>query len=145
MKASTLTAADLGETARDGYVFQSDGDPTSVSLYKKMMRLVMHLHPGALTTPELKEFVKIFHLRPGLVKYDVSLESLNPFPTNFPAEGVATLDLETRSLLQTLYFIIEESDHATRSTFSLALELSRLELNPISNRGPVLTLPLGGS
>jgi len=32
-------------------------------------------------------------------------EALNPFPANFPAEGLTRLDLETRSLLQALYYV----------------------------------------
>lgn len=42
------------------------------------------------------------------------------------------------------WFYIEESDQDTKSTFSLLMELSRLELAGKAGPGPVLTLPVGG-
>jgi hypothetical protein len=42
------------------------------------------------------------------------------------------------------WFYIEETDQDTLTTFSLLLELSRLELSGQSAPGPVLTLPLSG-
>jgi hypothetical protein len=135
------------------------------------------------------------------------VETLSPFPASYPAEGVTSLDLETRSLLQALYFVaqsvdvpaehaerglatvtltqdgrpfdwqrvtkglfrvrstkgderpsqahvaipykgwwfyIDETDQGTKSTFSLLMELARLELSGKSGSSPVLTLPLGG-
>ena len=122
----------------------------------------------------------------------------------YPGEGVESFDLETRSLLQALYFVshgvdipaehverqlvtttsdpagppfdwgsvltglfrvastiegrperaqvaipyrgywfyIDERDQASKATFSLLLELARLELVGKAGVGPVLTLPL---
>jgi hypothetical protein len=155
----------------------------------------------------MEEFVRSFRLKPGLTKYDITQETLSPFASSAPAEGVTNIDLETRSLLQALYYVshgidvppehmargiltvtrdesggiydwprvmrglfhvrwaqgderpprahvaaqyrgywfyIEESDQDTKSTFSLLMELSRLELAGKAGPGPVLTLPLSG-
>src|SRR5215471_1071209 len=35
----------------------------------------------------------------------ITQEALNPFPSTYPPEGVTSLDLETRSLLQALYYV----------------------------------------
>ena len=42
------------------------------------------------------------------------------------------------------WFYIDETDQDTKSTFSLLVELSRLELAGKTGPGPVLTLPVGG-
>ena len=42
------------------------------------------------------------------------------------------------------WFYIDETDQDTKSTFSLLVELSRLELAGKAGPGPVLTLPVGG-
>lgn len=204
--AASVTARDVAEAAKNGQEYRPDEKGGTWSLVRKTQQPVLHVHPEALASPEMQEFVRIFHLKSGLTKYDVTLESLNPFPVNYPPEGVPTLDLETRSLLQALYFVshgvqippehvmcgrapmtfdedgqvfdwqevtrglfkvcwakskkrpanayvavcfhgywfyIDERDQDTKSTFSLMLELSRLELTVKSGPAPLLTLPLG--
>jgi hypothetical protein len=42
------------------------------------------------------------------------------------------------------WFYIDATDQDTKSTFSLLVELSRLELAGKPGPGPVLTLPVGG-
>ena len=41
------------------------------------------------------------------------------------------------------WFYVDEADQDTKSTFSLLVELSRLELTGKSGPGPQLTLPIG--
>lgn len=53
----------------------------------------------------MRLLVDAFRLEPGLASYDIGIEMLDPFPVNYPAAGVRVLDLETRSLLQVLYFL----------------------------------------
>jgi hypothetical protein len=51
------------------------------------------------------------------MQYGITQEALNPFPSPYPPEGVTSLDLETRTLLQTLYYVSHGIDippeHAT--------------------------------
>ena len=42
------------------------------------------------------------------------------------------------------WYYIDEADQDTKATFSLLLQLSRLELAGKTGQGPMLTLPLGG-
>ena len=42
------------------------------------------------------------------------------------------------------WFYIDDTDQETKSTFSLLMELARLELAGKSGPGPQLTLPVGG-
>ena len=177
------------------------------TLIKKTQQPVLRIDPEAVNAPEVQDFVRVFRLRPGLTQYDITQETLNPFPSTYPPDGVTSLDLETRSLLQALYYVstgidippehatgglatvtldaaghefdwgivmrrffhvrwakgnkrppgahvavqykdywfyIEDTDQETKSTFSLLMELARLELAGKAGPGPQLTLPVGG-
>jgi hypothetical protein len=204
---ASVTARDLIEAAKSGYEYRQDEKTGAWTLIKKGAQPVLLADPGAAASPEMREFTRAFRLKPGLAKYDITQETLNPFPASYPPEGVTNLDLETRSLLQALYYVshgidippehaaqgvltmtrersggfydwprvmqglfrvrwaqgderpphahvaaryrgywfyIDETDQDTKSTFSLLMELSRLELAGKAGPGPILTLPLGG-
>jgi len=206
LPASNIQPRDVIEAAKNGFEYRADADGKTWSLVKKTQLPVLRIDPAALASPEMRTLVQVFKLKPGLEKYDITQEVLSPFPSTYPAEGVTSLDLETRSMLQTLYFVshgvevpgehlargsaqrtldeagndfnwnqitgglftvrhrageerpsnarvaipyrgywfyIDEADHDTKSTFSLLVELSRLELAGKTGPGPVLTLPVG--
>lgn len=203
--AAAPTAHDLLDAAKEGYEFRPDQN-SALALVKKNRQPVMRIHPEALTSTEMRELAQVFGLRPGLPKYDLKIENLDPFKINHPPEGVDVLDLETRSLLQVLYFVskgldvpvehmergfvqattdetgqpfdwrkitsnlfhvysasgdrplsahvavkyldywfyIDKADQDTMATFSLLMQLARLETNGKTGLGPALTLPLSG-
>jgi hypothetical protein len=206
LPAATIQARDVVEAAKSGFEFRPDADSRSWNLIRKIQQPVLRVDPAAAASPELRTLVDVFKLRRGLDKYDITQEALSPFPASYPPEGVGSLDLETRSMLQTLYFVshgvdvpaehlasgsarqtldesgkpfnwsqitgglftvrhlpgperpanarvaipyrgywfyIAEPDHDTKSTFSLLVEMSRLELATKTGVGPVLTLPIG--
>lgn len=207
LPVSSIKAADIIEAAKSGFEYRPDEDPRLWRLTRKYQQPVMRVNPAAADLPEMRTLTQVFKLRPGLEKYDITQEALSPFPSTYPAEGVGSLDLETRSMLQTWYFVshgvevppehlaqgfarqtldesgntfnwgritaglflvrhqaggerpanarvaipyrgywfyIDESDQDTKATFSLLVELSRLELAGKTGPGPVLTLPVGG-
>lgn len=202
----SVKASDIIEAAKNGFEYRRDAQGKTWSLVKKAQLPVLRVSPEAFDSPELLIVTQIFKLKPGLDKYEIAQESLSPFPVTYPAGGVDSLDLETRSMLQTLYFVahgvevppehlaqglaqqtldksgkpfnwgkitsglftvfhrasserpanarvaipyrgywfyIDEADQDTKSTFSLLVELSRLELNSKAGPGPLLTLPVG--
>ena len=177
------------------------------TLVKKTTQPVLLVDPQAAESPDMRDVARAFRLKSGLTRFPITQETLSPFPATYPKEGVTGLDLETRSLLQALYFVshgidvpaehaaaglvrvtrdaggepfdwglvtdglfrvhsvksdkrptnahvavaykgywfyIDETDQDTKSTFSLLMELSRLELTAKAGAGPVLTLPLSG-
>jgi hypothetical protein len=207
LAAASVTGRDVIEAAKNGYEYRQDKTSGTWTLIKKNQQPVLLVDPLEIVSPEVAEFTRIFRLKPGLAKYDITQETLPPFSSAAPAEGATNLDLETRSLLQALYYIshgieippdhiarglatitrdeagqpydwnammrglfrvswaqgenrpphahvatqyhgywfyIDESDQETKSTFSLMMELSRLELAGKAGPGPVLTLPLSG-
>src|SRR6185369_16774353 len=206
LPASSIKAGDIIEAAKNGYEYRPDENGRTWSLIRKSQQPVLRVDPAAVDSPEFRTLVQVFRLEPGLDKYDITQEALLPFPSTYPRQGVNKIDLETRSMLQALYFVshgvkipaehlaqgmvrktvdesgnafdwaqptsnlfavhhhaggerpanarvaipyrgywfyIDEADFATKSTFSLLVELSRLELNVKAGPGPVLTLPVG--
>jgi hypothetical protein len=207
LPAAGVTARDVIEPAKSGYEYRPDEGGTTWSVIKKTQQPVLRVDPQAVDSTEMQEVARVFRLKPGLAKYDITAETLSPFPATYPAEGVPNIDLETRSLLQALYYVsqgidvppehmsrgvvtvtrdeagrpfdwqqvtkglfrvrskggderppdahvaipykgywfyIDETDQDTKATFSLLMELARLELAGKSGASPLLTLPLGG-
>jgi hypothetical protein len=207
LPAAAVTARDVVEAAKNGYIYRIDEKGNSWTLVKKTQQPVLLVDPAAVASDEMQVVARTFRLKPGLAKYDITQEALSPFPATYPAEGVTSLDLETRSLLQALYYVshgieippehasnglvtvthdeigrvfdwqkltnglfrvrhaqsdqrpaqahvavpylgywfyIDRTDQDTKATFSLLMELARLELTGKTGPGPVLTLPVGG-
>jgi hypothetical protein len=204
-KLSSVSATELLAADKDGLTFVAQADG-KWQLQKEEPRFVFRLNPAAMDTPEVKTLQGVFHLKPGLTRFDITVEELDPFGVDRQA-GETQLDLEPRSLLQALYFVahgvevpkehlekglarqtknadgtpydwkpllnglftvksstsdcnssahvaveyaghcffIDATDHDTRATFSLLMELSRLQLNENTGaRAPLLTIPVGG-
>jgi hypothetical protein len=207
LPAGSVTARDMVEAAKNGYEYRLDEAGKAWTLEKKTTQPVLLIDPRAVDSPELREVARAFGLAPGLTKFPITQEALSPFPSVLPREGVTGIDLETRSLLQALYYVshgvdlpaehvaarlatvtreasgqpfdwrevtgglfrvysskddkrpatahvavpykgywfyIDEADQDTKATFSLLMELSRLELAGKPGPGPVLTLPVSG-
>jgi len=208
LPAGSVTARDMVEAAKSGYEYRLDERGTAWTLFKKTPQPVLLLDPQAVESAEVREITEVFRLKRGVTKFPITQEKLNPFPSTYPSEGVTSIDLETRSLLQALYYVshgieipsehaaaglvtvtrdpsgqpfdwqrltvdlfrvysvasdkrpprahvailykgywfyIDQTDHDTKATFSLLVELARLELTGKTGVSPVLTLPLGGA
>ena len=194
------------DAIKEGYQLQTNPDGTW-KLVKEGNQPVLRLGDIASDDEDLVFFCTAFRLDPSLRTFDLTTDGVDPFLIGTQATGLDKLDLETRSLLQVLFFIshgvdvpaehlasrlapttsepsgqafdwrqvmqglfqvrhvksrkpptcaqvaikyqdywfyIDERDRDSKSTFSLLLEVSRLELNTPSNAAPLLTLPLGG-
>jgi len=205
LPAGSVTARDMIEAAKSGYEYRLDAGQWT--LLKKSPQPVLLIDPGAVDSAEMREVTRAFRLKPGVTRFPITQEKLPPFPSTYPSEGVSAIDLETRSLLQALYYVshgvevpsehlasgvapvtrdptgqpfdwtvvtsalfrvasvrsddrpgnahvavpykghwfyIDATDHDTKATFSLLMELSRLELTGKGGPAPVLTLPITG-
>ncbi|MBY0231256.1 MAG: hypothetical protein K2W96_18395, partial [Gemmataceae bacterium] len=65
----------------------------------------LHVSPEAMASPDWLEFCAAFKVKPGEKRYEIEVTMLTPSPAEYPAEGVKVIDLETRSLLQVLFFV----------------------------------------
>jgi hypothetical protein len=201
--ASQVTAASVIEAAKNGYELRPADGGNTWTLGKKFRQPVLNLDPAVLNSPEARAFADAFGLKRGRAKYDVTVDTLDPFARS--SDGFTVIDLETRSLLQAMYFVshgvdippehratglarttltasgdafdwrqvtdglflvrwskgdsppaaahvavsyqgywfyIDATDHDTKATFSLLMELSRLDLQAKPGDRPLLTLPL---
>jgi len=203
LPASAVSAANLIEATKNGLEYRPDAK-RGWRLIRKNSVPVLRVDPDELNSPEMRTFAQAFHLREGATELRITQEALIPFRSALPKNGVASLDLETRSLLQALYYVshgvevpaghrarglatltrdaagrdfdwheimrdlfhvhaaterpanahvavqykghwfyVDEADQDSKSTFSLLVELSRLELSGKTGPGPQLTLPIG--
>ena len=122
--AASVTARDLIEAAKSGYEYRQDEKTGAWTLIKKNPQPVLFVDPLA-SSAEMEEFTRAFRLKRGLTKYDITQETLSPFASSAPAGGVTNLDLETRSLLQALYYVSHGIDvppeHVTRGILTVTL------------------------
>lgn len=205
--ANRIRSADVVEAAKNGLEFRADKNGTTWTLVRKKPQPVLRIDPSALESDDVRIFRKVFGLSAGRTSYDIVAEQIDPFQGARRRDDLKEIDLETRSLLQVLFFVskgvdvpashvsarfvppttddagreyrwsqvtrdlfqvkstresappvhahvairyldhwfyIEKSDAATMSTFSLLMELARLETNGRQGVTPTLTLPLGG-
>lgn len=206
LPATAVTPRDVIEAARSGYVYRPDEDGRSWSLVRRFTRPTLQIAPSAVNAEATQRFLSAFRLKPGLLQYAVTQEALPPFREQQPRGGLTQIDLETRSLLQALYYVslgvdvppahlergvvtltrdadgtpfdwqrvmiglfrvrasaadarpadahvavryrdhwfyVDDRDTDSKSTFSLLMELARLELAGKTGPGPQLTLPVG--
>lgn len=200
-------AAAAVESAKAGFEYRGDSTNGWVVTRKQKQPI---LRIGAIPEGDADwaAFSRIFHLDPDCRSFDITTDSLDPFLAEGKGAGLRQIDLETRSLIQVLFFVsqgvdvpaehvasgvapsttdadgtpfdwhkvmhgllrvhcvagkkppatahvavpykghwfyIDESDRDSKSTFSLLMELSRLELGVrTGQQAPLLTLPLNG-
>jgi hypothetical protein len=66
---------------------------------------VLRIGDIASFDPDFMIFCQAFHLNPNLRTFELTTEAVDPFYAGMPSEGLDKLDLETRSLLQVLFFV----------------------------------------
>jgi hypothetical protein len=206
LTASQVTAASVIEAAKSGFELRPDAGGKHWQAVRKVRKPVLYIDPSAAASPEAREFMRVFRLKEGQLKFEITVDQLEPFDARGATKDFTVIDLETRSLLQAMYFVshgveippehqsgrlapvtldpqgepfdwnkvtaglfrvrwaageppppsahvavayldrwfyIDATDHETKATFSLLMELSRLELQPRASDRPLLTLPLG--
>ncbi|CAN5324898.1 hypothetical protein BH10PLA2_BH10PLA2_33200 [soil metagenome] len=98
------TAGAAVEAAKAGLEYRKDDKNGWVTLRKRQQPL---LRLGTLPDddPDLQAFCRAFKLDPAKRKFELTTEKLDPFLAGTPKAGLDALDLETRSLLQVLFFV----------------------------------------
>lgn len=103
LAARQVSAADRLEAAKNGFRYKaSPGE--QLTLVRKISSPVLRIAPQARHSPEWATFTRAFNLRPDLDHFDITQESLQPF-SDASTRPLKQLDLETRSLLQALYYV----------------------------------------
>lgn len=101
---ATITAEDAIAAVRDGLEFVEQPGGRGWRLQRVVRRFVLFVNPAAFDSPELQSLQRAFRLKGRLPSYELTVEGLGPY-VDPGQEGFSQLDLETRSLLQALYFV----------------------------------------
>jgi hypothetical protein len=72
-KLSSVSATELLAADKDGLTFVAQADG-KWQLQKEEPRFVFRLNPAAMDTPEVKTLQGVFHLKPGLTRFDITVE-----------------------------------------------------------------------
>lgn len=89
------------EAAKGGFAVRSDGK--RVRVVKVKTEPVLRIDPAVQGDPDFRCFCAAFKLDPTKTTFTLTTDKLDPFDPP-PAGGLDRLDLETRSLLQVLFF-----------------------------------------
>lgn len=112
---SAPTADNAIAAAQQGLEVNQQPDKTW-RLQRPGRQFVLHVNPAVLDSADMKTLRRIFKLKRAS-HFDVTVEQLEPFAELGP-EGFAQVDLETRSLLQALFFVAHgvevPADHLER-------------------------------
>jgi hypothetical protein len=102
--ADKVTAAAQVDAAQTGMEYRRT-DGGMWQLVKPTRVPVLRLDPAAVGSADHREFARAFRLDPSVTAFDLTVERTDPYLAGTPPAGLATLDLEPRSLLQSLYFV----------------------------------------
>jgi len=103
--ADKLTADAMARAAKDGFEFRKAGDTRLWRLVKKKQQATLRLSPAAAKDSDFLTLCRVFHLDPARTSFDLTAAKVDPYMKDAPPAGVDKLDLETRSLLQVLFFL----------------------------------------
>jgi hypothetical protein len=98
---NTPTAA--VEAAKAGFEYRRGDDGWVV--VKKQPRPVLRVGAVPAHDPDFAALCRAFKLDPAKRTFDLTADTLDPFLADAPPAGLTQLDLETRSLLQVLFFV----------------------------------------
>jgi hypothetical protein len=106
LPAEAVTAAAAVEATKNGLEYRPRDDGKTWALVRRERRLVVQVHPGAESSPEMIELESLLNLKPGQRRYEVVAASDGlPDPLRVPTEPSAVLRLVPRSTAQVYYYL----------------------------------------
>ena len=97
-----VSVSDALQCVRDSIELRNSG--RGVDLVKRTRQPVMRVAPIDPADSDWLDFAQAFHLDPTARTLDLTSDRSDPYQENKPPEGYRTLDVETRSLQQVLFF-----------------------------------------
>lgn len=108
LPAAAVLARDILAAAKDGYAYRPAADGKTWTLLRKRRVPVLRIHPDAVKSEELRVAAEALRLRRDTTTFEIEAERTDPFAVAPRGHGV--IDLETRSLLQVLYYVSKGVD-----------------------------------
>lgn len=104
LPAGAVTARAAVEAAKGGFEYKR-ADGGGWRLVKKKPTASLRVDAAAAADPDFHLVCRTFKLDPARTAFDLTTGKLDPYLKDAPAAGLDKLDLETRSLLQVLFFV----------------------------------------
>ena len=104
-----ITADAVVRAAQAGFEYRKEKTGTW-RVVRKKQQPVLRIDEAAKTDPDFLTVCRVFRLDPKRTSFDLTTAKLDPFLKDAPKEGLDKLDLETRSLLQVLFFVANGVD-----------------------------------
>lgn len=124
--ADRVTAAAIARAAKDGFEFRKDEKTGNWRLVRKKQQPLLRFDEAVKGDAEFQTFCRVFRLNPDRTSFTFTNEKLDPYLKGTPKGGLVQLDLETRSLLQVLFFISQgvelPPEHAASGVAPLTME-----------------------
>jgi len=105
LPTTRLAGNEVLEAAKAGYEFRKDDKKDTWTLLKKKQQAILRIEAKHVNDADVVEFCRVFKLKPGETKYEIVADKADPFLVDAPKDGLTYLDLESRSLLQVLFFM----------------------------------------
>lgn len=105
------------EAHEQGYKVQMEGDGSWV-ITRKERKPVLQFGSIDPTDEDFQVFCQSFRLDPNLRTFELTEGGVDPFYRGMPPDGLTKLDLETRSLLQVLFFVSHGVEVPSEHTLS---------------------------
>jgi hypothetical protein len=103
--AGKVSAGAMARAAKDGFEFRKVPNTGNWRLVRKKQQPALRLAEAAKGDADFVTVSQVFRLDPGRTSFDLTSAKLDPYLTDAPKGGLDRLDLETRSLLQVLFFV----------------------------------------
>jgi hypothetical protein len=105
-----ITAEAVANAAKNDLEFHKVAGTGNWRLIKKKQTLTLRFNESVLGDPDFQIFCQSFHLDPTRTSFEMTAAKVDPFLKDVPKQGLNKLDLETRSLLQVLFFLAHGLD-----------------------------------
>jgi hypothetical protein len=91
------------EAVKAGFEYRRD-DKGEWAVVRKKQQPLLRVGTVPPNDPDFETFCHSFGLNPEIRTFELTTDKLDPFKVKAPAKGLDALDMETRSLLQVLFF-----------------------------------------
>ncbi len=99
-----ITADAVVRAAQAGFEYRKE-KTGNWRVVRKKQQPTLRFDESVKSDPDFLTLCRVFRLNPKLTSFDFTTAKLDPYLKDAPKEGLEKLDLETRSLLQVLFFV----------------------------------------
>jgi hypothetical protein len=104
-----VTADAVVRAAQAGFEYRKEKSG-NWRVVRKKQQPILRINEAAKADPDFLTVCQVFRLDPKRTSFDFTTAKIDPFLKGTPKEGLEKLDLETRSLLQVLFFVAHGVD-----------------------------------